>query len=444
MKRICLLLILLSQLGFSQSQVIDKVIGIVGKYPILLSDLQNAMLEQETEYGVPAKCKTFEMLVFQKLLIAQAERDSITVTDAEVETELNRRMAHFIQQFGSEEKLERFYGKRTNVLKDEMRSEVHERLLAEKMNGHITAESKLTPAEIRNYYHSLPQDSLPFINSEVELQQLVKKPKFSAEAKKDAKDLLESYRELVLSGKSSMSIMARLYSEDPGSAKDGGLINNVAKNMMDPSFEAVAFRLKKGEISNVFESMFGYHFIELVERRGELLDLRHILIMPKMTNEDFIRAKKQLDSIHSAIDESKITFDDAVKKFSDDIDTKQNNGLMVNPVTASTKFDNEDLIQIDQNFVVTLNSMKVSDVSKPMQFSERDGHPAFRIVKLKNRIDPHKANLKDDYQRLMQMATREKNKNDLKLWIKKRSKITYIKLDPDYKCQFDNDWTISN
>lgn len=238
--------------------------------------------------------------------------------------------------------------------------------------------------------------------------------------------------------------MARLYSEDPGSAKDGGLITNVAKNMMDPSFEAVAFRLKKGEISNVFESMFGFHFIELVERRGELLDLRHILIMPKMTNEDFIKAKKQLDSIHTAIDEGKINFDDAVKKFSDDLDTKQNNGLMVNPVTASTKFDNEDLIQIDQNFVVTLNSMKVGDLSKPMQFSERDGRPAFRIVKLKNRIDPHRANLKDDYQRLMQMATREKNKNDLKLWIKRRSKITYIKLDPDYRCRFDNDWSISN
>ena len=444
MKRLFLLCLFLSQLGFSQGPVIDKVIGVVGKYPILLSDLQNAMLERETEVGAPDKCKTFEMLVFQKLLIAQAERDSISVTDAEVETEMNRRMAHFIQQFGSEEKLERFYGKRTNVLKDEMRPDVQERLLAEKMNSHITSDSKLTPAEIRNFYHSLPEDSLPFINSEVELQQLVKKPNYSAEAKTEAKELLESYRQRVLSGKSSMTTMARLYSEDPGSAKDGGLITNVAKNMMDPSFEAVAFRLKKGEISNVFESMFGFHFIELVERRGELLDLRHILIMPKMTNEDFIKAKKQLDSIHTAIDEGKINFDDAVKKFSDDLDTKQNNGLMVNPVTASTKFDNEDLIQIDQNFVVTLNSMKVGDLSKPMQFSERDGRPAFRIVKLKNRIDPHRANLKDDYQRLMQMATREKNKNDLKLWIKRRSKITYIKLDPDYRCRFDNDWSISN
>ncbi len=180
-------LILLAQFAFSQGQVIDKVIGVVGKYPILLSDLQNAMVEQESDASGIDKCKTFEMLVFQKLLIAQAERDSVTVTDAEIETELNRRMAYFIQQFGSEEKLERFYGKRTNVLKDEFRADVQEKLIAERMNSRISGETKLTPAEIRDYYNSLPSDSLPLINSEVELQQLVKKPQFSAEAKKEAK-----------------------------------------------------------------------------------------------------------------------------------------------------------------------------------------------------------------------------------------------------------------
>lgn len=435
---------LFSLKGISQTDVIDKVIGVVGKYPILMSDLQNAILEQETEFTSANKCKIFEMLVFQKLLVAQADRDSVTVSDAEIETELNRRVAYFVQKFGSEEKLERFYGKRTNVLKDELRGEVQERLIAEKMNSKIAADSKLTPAEIRDFYNSIAKDSLPLINSEVELQQLVKKPAYSAEAKNEAKATLESYRQRVLDGKSSMSTMARLYSEDPGSAKDGGFIPNVAKNMMDPSFEAVAFRLKKGEVSNVFESTFGFHFIELVERRGELLDLRHILIMPKMTNEDFIKSKKLLDSIHQIIVEGKITFEEAVRKYSDDADTKQNNGLMINPATASTKFENEDLIQMDQNLVITLNNLNVGDVSKPMQFSERDGKPAFRILKLKNRIDPHRANLKEDYQRLMRMATEQKNQNEVKAWIKKRSKITYIKLDPDFMCKFENDWSFSN
>ena len=428
----------------AQPKVIDKVIGVVGKYPVLLSDLQNAMLEQEDGAEGLNRCRAFEMLVFQKLLIAQADRDSITVSDAEVETELNRRMAYFINKFGSEEKLERFYGKRTNVIKDDFRADVQERLLAEKMMSRISGDSKLTPAEVRLFYNSIPQDSLPLINSEVELQQLVKKPKYSEAAKKEARDMIESIRKRVLSGQSSMRVMAALYSEDPGSAKEGGFIGNVPRGQMVPEFEAVAFRLKTGEISNVFETPYGYHFIELVQRKGELLDLRHILVIPKMTNEDFFACKTQLDSIHAEIMAGRLTFEEAVRKFSDDADTKQNAGLMVNRQTASTKFDNESLTQIDQNLVVTLNSMQVGDVSKPMQFMGDDGKPGFRLLKLKTRIDPHKANLKEDYQKIAMMANADKNLKERKEWIKKRSKITYIKLDPEYSCKFDNDWVISN
>lgn len=428
----------------AQPQVIDKVIGVVAKYPILLSDLQSSMIERESQ-GLPAnKCMALEMIVFQKLLVAQADRDSVTVTDAEVETEMTRRMNYYIQQFGSEEKLEQFYGKRSNVLKDELRSDVQEQLVAEKMNGKITGDAKLTPAEVRLFFNTIPQDSLPLIESEVELQQLVKKPSFSAEAKKEARDLLESYRQRVVKGETPMSTLARLYSEDPGSAKDGGFYANVGRGIMDPSFEAVAFRLKNGEVSNIFETPYGYHFIELVQRKGELLDLRHILIMPKMVNEDFIRCKIQLDSIYTEIKEGRISFEDAVRKYSDDEDTKQNAGLMVNPATATTRFDNETLSQIDKNLIATLNSMKIGDLSKPMPFAAADGKRGYRILKLKNRIDPHKANLKEDYQRISLMANQEKKKEIIKEWIKKRSKITYIRLDKDYACKFENNWTISN
>lgn len=428
----------------AQPQVIDKVIGVVAKYPILLSDLQSSMIERESQ-GLPAnKCMALEMIVFQKLLVAQADRDSVTVTDAEVETEMTRRMNYYIQQFGSEEKLEQFYGKRSNVLKDELRSDVQEQLVAERMNGKITGDAKLTPAEVRLFFNTIPQDSLPLIESEVELQQLVKKPSFSAEAKKEARDLLESYRQRVVKGETPMSTLARLYSEDPGSAKDGGFYANVARGIMDPSFEAVAFRLKNGEVSNIFETPYGYHFIELVQRKGELLDLRHILIMPKMVNEDFIRCKIQLDSIYTEIKEGRISFEDAVRKYSDDEDTKQNAGLMVNPATATTRFDNETLSQIDKNLIATLNSMKIGDLSKPMPFAAADGKRGYRILKLKNRIDPHKANMKEDYQRISLMANQEKKKEIIKEWIKKRSKITYIRLDKDYACKFENNWTISN
>jgi peptidyl-prolyl cis-trans isomerase SurA len=241
-----------------------------------------------------------------------------------------------------------------------------------------------------------------------------------------------------------MSTLARLYSDDQASAKEGGLISNVARGMMEPAFEAVAFRLKNGEISNVFETSYGYHFIELVQRKGEMVDVRHILIMPKMTNEDFFRCKTSLDSIYTEINNGTIAFEEAVKKFSDDADTRQNGGLMINPQTASTKFDNEILGQLDPNLVVTLNAMKVGELSKPMQFVGPDGKPGFRILKLKNRIDPHRANLKDDYQKLTLLATSEKSGRLRRDWIKKRSKTTYIKLDPEFSCKFENEWVLSN
>ncbi|MBA2612241.1 MAG: peptidylprolyl isomerase [Bacteroidetes bacterium] len=436
--------------SFAQRQVIDKVIGIVGKYPILLSDLQNSMLEREKQEEGFNKCKAFETLVFQKLLVAQADRDSVTVSDAEVDHELNQRMTYYIQQFGSEQKLEEFYGKRTNVIKDELRGDIQEQLIAQKMQGKITGDVKLTPAEVRLFYSSIPQDSLPLINSEVELQQIVKRPTFSAEAKQIAKDQLESYRQDVLGKPKEQQEMemkkkAVLYSEDPGSANKGGFYGNVGRGVMDPAFESAAFRLKQGEVSNVFETAYGYHFIQLIQRKGELLDLRHILIVPKMSNGDFYLSKQQLDSIYADIKEGKITFEEAAKKYSDDNDTKQNGGLMINRGTASTKFDNDDLSQIDQNLVATLNSMQIGDISKPMQFmSPTDGKPAFRLLKLKNRIDPHRTNLKDDYQKLALMAGSDYNKKLVKEWIQKRSKITYIKLDPEYACPFENKWTISN
>ncbi len=422
---------------------IDKVIGVVGKYPILKSDLQNALLEAEAQELPFDKCKSFELLVFQKLLVAQADRDSVVVADADVETELNRRMAYFINQFGSEEKLEQYYGKRTNVIKDELRNDVQEQMIAEKMNGIIAGDVKLAPAEVRKYFEKIPTDSLPLVESEVELQQLVKKPVASAEAKKEAKDFLESLRQRVLKGE-SMSTLARLYSEDPGSARDGGLYTNIGKGQFDPAFEGVMFRLKNREISTIFETAYGYHFVELVQRRGELVDVRHILVVPKITNEDFLKSKRQLDSLQEAIVAGSISFEEAVKKFSDDTETKQNGGLMVNPATASTKFDNEVLSQMDKNLITTLNAMRIGEVSKAMQFAGTDGKPGFRIIKLKNRIDPHRTNLQDDYQKIMLMAASEKKRELIKNWIRKRSKITYIHIDPEYRCKFENDWTISN
>lgn len=436
---------LITTFSFSQKETIDKVIGVVGKYPILLSDLQNSMLMQEKNEEKLDKCSAFETVLFQKLLVAQADRDSITVSDAEIENELNKRLNYYINQFGSEEKLEQFYGKRTNVIKDEFRADVQEQLLAQKMQAKISPADKLSPAEIRLFFNTIPEDSLPLISSEHEMQQIVKKPTFSAEAKKDAKEKLEGYRERVLNGE-SMSVLARIYSEDPGSAKEGGVITNVFRGQMVPEFESVAYRLKTGEISQVFETPFGFHFVQLIARKGDLLDIRHILMIPKMSNSDYYRSKIQLDSIAKAIREGSITFEEAVKKFSDDKETVQNSGLMINPMTASPKWTIEDISQIDQKLVQTISELNIGEISKTMEYTNYiDQKPAFRIVKLKNRIDPHKANMKDDYQKIQQMATMDKNRKALAEWIKKRSKLTYIKIDDEFKnCKFDNTWILAN
>lgn len=426
------------------AQVIDKVIGVVGKYSILYSDLQNLMVEQQKSGLGIDKCKAYETLVYQKLLLAQADRDSVVVNDQEVDQELSKRLNYFIQQFGSEEKLEQFYGKRTNVIKDEMRSDVQEQLVAQKMASKITGDGKITPAEVRAFYKTIPVDSLPLINSEVELSQIVRKPQYSLEEKNATKDKLESYRQRVISGESSIALLARLYSEDPGSAKEGGLIENVGKGQMVPEFEGVAFKLKEGEVSKVFETTYGYHFIQLVKRKGEVVDLRHILLMPKISNADFFKCKKELDTILTSINQGKYSFELAVKKFSDDKDTKLNSGIMINQRTASTKFDNEDLSVMDQNLVPALNGMKIDDITPAMQYTMPDGKPAYRLIKLKNRIEPHKANLKEDYQKISTIAVAHQNKNAVKNWIKRRSAITYIKLDNEYKCSFENDWTINS
>jgi peptidyl-prolyl cis-trans isomerase SurA len=435
---------LLSLSSALPAQVVDKVIGVVSKYPILLSDLQSAMLESQKQEHPFDRCRAFEALVFQKLLIAQADRDSVTITDAEVDHELAQRMAYFIQQFGSEEKLEAFYGKRINVIKDELRADVSEQLLAERMKGKITGDGKLTPSEVRMFFNTIPADSLPLVNSEVELQQITRQPVPSAEARAAARELLESYRQEVLKDPGRMSILARLYSDDQGSSRQGGLIENIPRGMTDPAFEATAFRLKNGEISNVFESAYGFHFIQLAQRKGDLVNLRHILIIPKKTAADMIHCKQQLDSIYNEISQGRITFEDAAKKFSNDNNTRQNGGLMINQQTANTRFANEDLNQMDPNLIATLNSMQPGDISKPMKYVGFDGNEGYRLLKLKNRIDPHRTNLKDDYQKLLLMATAEKNKRLVREWIRKRSKITYIKLDPEYACQFESQWSISN
>lgn len=430
--------------SLSSQQVIDKVIAIVGKHPLLLSDYETYRLEKEKENPNASKCKAFEELLYSKLLLAQADRDSVVVSDAEVENELDKRLAYYINMFGGDEaKFEAFYGKRTNVFKDDMRDDVRDQLVAQKMRQNITGDIKLTPSEVRQYYTTIPLDSLPIVNTELQIAHIVRMPPVNEQAKKDARAAIESYRERVLKGE-SMSVLAALYSEDPGSAKNGGRYESVMRGMMVPEFDAIAFRLKKGEISEVFETSYGYHFIELIARKGETVDLRHILITPKMTQLDVLNAKMKLDSLQKEILDGKISFEEAAKKFSDDKETRQNGGLLINPMNGTTKWENEEISQMDQNLVFVFDKMNVGDVSTPVQYSGMDGKPGYRILTIISRTDPHKINYKDDYAKLLQMATFDRQRKLIREWIEKRSKLTYIKIDPAYSCELEYKWHISN
>ena len=439
------LYILFCQLGFASfaQQNIDKTIAVVGKYIVLRSELERELKGMATN-GVKItdslRCSMLDELMYQKLLLAQADKDSVRVKDEQVDAELDRRMNYYLGQFGSEEKFEAFYGKTVKQYKDEMRDDIHNILVAQQMQQKVVSDIKVSPADVRNYFNSIPSDSLPLINTEVEIGQLVKKPVVSEEAKKAARAKLEGYRQRVVNGE-SMATIATLYTEDPGSIKTGGFYT-FSRGQFVPEFEAVAFRLKPGDISEIFESSFGYHFIQLVARRGEVVDARHILVTAKVTSQDVIDAKTALDTIYQHIQAGKITFCNAAAKFSDDKETKNNCGAMQNAAAGSTKFEIEELGQIEQNLVFMLDKMKPGEVSKPLiNQGGADSKQSFRIIYLKARSEPHKANLKDDYQRLQNMAQVHKQKSTVDNWVNKKLRSIYVRIDDDYKnCAFRHNW----
>jgi peptidyl-prolyl cis-trans isomerase SurA len=444
------LIIFFTQTCFSQvtkGESLDKVVAVVGKYMILQSDVK-VQLSEARANGMATEengdCIILEQLLFQKLLLAQADKDSVTCTDSEVENELNRRMNYYLQQFGSEDKMVEFYGKELSLLKEDFRKDIKELLIAQKMQQKIIGEAKATPAEVRSFYKSIDEDSLPLINSEVEIGQIIKKPLMSDKAKKDAREKISKFRNEILAGE-SFAVTATLYSEDPGSAKNGGEYDNIGRGQFVPEFESAAFRLKPGEVSEVVETVYGYHIIQLIARKGDLIDLRHILVSPKMTQEDLINCKKQLDTVYDLINGGKINFCEAASKYSDEKETKMNCGLMINSAAGNTRFEIEELGQMDEKLVFLLDKMNVGDVSKPLPYVTKDQKQAYRIFYLKNRISPHKANLKDDYQKMQQMAQMRKQNKNIQDWMSKKIKSTYIRVDSFYHlCKFTNNWLQTN
>ncbi len=447
MKNFLLTLVIASftTVGFAQQegQVIDRVIAVVGGSITLQSELETQylqMLSSGYEPNDDSRCIIFEELLYGNLLLHRAKVDSLVVSDGEVEDELSRRLAYFIGQLGSQEKLEEYYEKSILEIKDEFRELIKEQLLTQRMQTQITGDAKVTPAETRAYFNKIPVDSLPFINIEIELGRIMRRPALTKEQKQEARAKAEELRQRVKSGE-SFRALAILYSEDPGSSKTGGDLGFFERGQMVPEFDAVAFRLKEDSVSEVFETSFGFHFMEMMERRGEQINVRHILVRAKTSVEDLEMARTFLDSIHGLIMDKTITFAEAAEKYSDDEESKMNGGIVYNPMTGATVFDSEQLGSIDQRLFLTIDNMKAGDISKAVKTQSPDGKESYNLFFLKSRSEPHVANMKDDYQKIQQAALGEKKNKMIQKWINDKAASTFIKIDDDFKdCPFAHRW----
>ena len=426
-----------------QSKVIDEVIAVVGGNIVLKSELENQYQqlkaqnqEQEVNKFEGDRCKVLEEILFQKLLLNQAQLDSVKVTDSQVESELSRRLNYFTQQVGSEKKLEEYYGKSMTEIKDEFRELIKDQLLVQQVQETITTKTTITPSEVKEFFRRIPEDSLPFIPSEIEVGQIVAYPEISEEAKKEAREKIEGIRQRVLNGE-SFSTLAILYSEDPGSSKRGGELGFVERGSFVPEFEAVAFKLKEKNISEIIETTYGYHFLDLIERRGEKINIRHILISPKISSEDLKKARNYLDSIGTLIiSTDTLDFAEAAALYSQDKETKYNGGLLINPQTGTTRFEAD---QLEPTLFFTIDKLKVGEISQPVLMQVPGGKQAYRILYLKKRTEAHRANLKDDYQKIQEAALNEKQQQVIAEWISKKLSNTYFRLNDDYKtCEFES------
>lgn len=442
MKKIffCILLIIPFNILFAQEKVIDQVVAVVGSKMIKLSDIENQyeqyVLQGYIKSDTLYKCVLLEELLFQKLLLNQADIDSVTVTDKQVETDLDRRLNYFAKQMGGYDALEKFYNKTTLEIKNEFREIIKDQLLEQEVESKITEDVKVTPSEVKTFFNSMPADSIPTISSEIEVGQIVKLPAVSETEKEKAKEKITEIRDRIIKGE-DFATLAILYSEDESTASKGGEVGFSDRGDLDPDFEAAAFKLKEGDVSPVITSKYGYHIIKLIERRGESINVRHILIIPKVATADLLAAKLSLDTVYDKLKADSMTFEAAAKKYSDDA-SKNNGGIMVNTTTGTSKFTTDEL---DVSVFYVIDKLKVGEYSQPVPMKTDEGKQAYRILYLKSRTDPHRANMKDDYDKIQEAALKSKQNEEVKKWIKEKAAITYIHINKDYLgCDFDYDW----
>jgi peptidyl-prolyl cis-trans isomerase SurA len=428
-----LLFVLTTAMVFAQKTtdkpVVDKIVGQVGDKIILLSEIESFYYEQLQKGDVPAdyRCQVMQELITQKLMLIQAAKDSIEVTDEEVAQNIDDRINYFVSLFGSEEEMEKFYGKSIQEIKEEFQDDVRNLLLIQRMQGSIVGDVSVSPNEVKSFFNTIPSDSLPLINAEVEYAQLLYVPKANAEQKAIAKAKAEELRKRILNGE-DFCALASIYSMD-GSKDNCGDLGCKTRNTFVTSFSAAAFKLQPGEISEVVETEFGYHIIKMESLQGDKACLKHILIMPPVTNLNFVAANKTLDSVRANIIAGNITFCEAVKKYSTDESTNKTCGTVVNPQTGESSFQISELSPEDY---YSIENLEPGEISQVLPFTTRDGKKALRIIMLIDQTDPHTLNLKDDYSKIQNAASSQKQNDLMQDWVTEKAATEYIRVDPTY------------
>ncbi len=428
---------------FAQKKILDKVVAVVGDNIILQSEIDQQYAQYLVQGSKPdpnAKCFFLQNMLSQKLLTQQAVIDSITVTEEQVDDEVERRMRSSISRAGGQDRLEEFLGRSVIQYKDEIRPDIRELLVAQKMQATITEKVEVTPLEVQRFYDAIPKDSLPNYNTEVEVGEIVIYPKLTKVEKEIYKDKAEELRLRIKRGDSFASL-ARLYSQDPGSAKEGGELPFFDRGTMAKEFTAWAFKLKEKEMSPVFETEFGFHFLEVLERKGEQVRVRHILVIPQNTEESLTRAKTEIDSIYKKVIDKKIDFSTAASLYSGNNETKYNGGMLLNAEDVSSRTTIIPTDKLDPKVFLTIDTLKSGNFSQPDIFTDERTKTGYRFMYLKSKIPPHKANLAQDLPKIKNAAYDEKVNKTVSEWFDKKKKSTYIKIDKDYlNCEILKGW----
>ena len=425
----------------NEASIIDEVVWVVGDEPILKSDIEALRLQAAAE-GVTwdgnPDCVIPEQIAVQKLFLHQAAIDSIEVTESEITQSIDDQIDYWIQLAdGSREKLEEYRKMTISQMRQSMHDEFKNRELIQKMKMHLVQDIKVSPAEVRRYFQNLPEDSIPMVPTTVEVQIITRQPKVKVEEINRVKDQLREFTDRVNKGETTFATLARLYSED-GSARQGGEIGYTPKAVLDPTFAAVAFNLTDpNKISKIVESEFGFHIIQLIDKRGERINVRHILLKPRIDREDIEDAAHKLDSLANDIREAKFTFDEAATYVSDDKDTKSNHGLMANTTEERTRTSKFRMQDLPTEVARAVEKLQMGEISEPFEMVNSRGKTVVAIIKLKSRVESHRATITEDFQVLKDVVLAKRREELINEWVANKIKTTYVRMNERYKdCQF--------